>query len=116
MKSTIVLHLTYKQLPPEAAELFFIFTLGAGVDEKTIREDMIFLDTPENDRIVKIRRQRKPPPRPNRDQLLSRILKALQAWIFAQKLILPDMELVLGHENRQSSRRYLPHEASADSR
>jgi hypothetical protein len=46
MKSTSVLHLTYKQLPPEAAELFFIFTLGAGVDEKTIREDMIFLDSP----------------------------------------------------------------------
>jgi hypothetical protein len=116
MKSTSVLHVPYKQLPPEATELFFIFTLGAGLDEKTIREDMTYLDTPENERIVKVRRQRKPPPRPNRDQLLSRMLKALQAWIFAQKLILPDMELMLGHENRRSSRRYLPHGAAADPR
>lgn len=29
MKSTSVLHVPYKQLPPEAAEIFFIFTLSA---------------------------------------------------------------------------------------
>jgi hypothetical protein len=71
-----------------------------GVDDKTIGTDKTFLETPEDQRIIKVRRQRKPPPRPNHDQLLNRMLKALQTWIFAQKLILPDIEWVLNKAGR----------------
>jgi transposase-like protein len=86
-----------------------------GVDEGTVRLDLKYLATPEDDRPVRVPRPKK--ERPIRELSLDEsprrhrqgLLKAAQLWITQEGLLLPDLDLFvlpkagkLLHEHRHS--------------
>jgi transposase len=72
-----------------------------GVNEGTVRRDLKFLATPENERRVKVPRPKKErpvcelPPEKVRERRMQSLLEVAQLWITREGLILPDIEYIV---------------------